>query len=84
MESEIPSDKVFGAKAAVGIEIPLLRRRAFLGFQGTFNYVQFPDENKLYIEEVKETAPSGFAQSPVSPRFNGDLFDVSAILGINF
>lgn len=84
MESEIPSDKVFGAKAAVGIEIPLLRRRAFLGFQGTFNYVQFPDENKLYIEEAKETEPDGFAQSPVSPRFNGDLFDVSAILGVNF
>lgn len=84
LEAEIPADKVFGAKAALGIEIPLLRRRAFLGFQGTFHYVQFPDENKRFIEETKPAAPSGFAQSPVSPNFDGDLFDISAIVGINF
>lgn len=84
LESEIPSDKVFGAKAALGIEIPLLRRRAFLGFQGAFHYVQFPDENKRFIDEEKPASPTGFAQSPVSPNFNGDLFDVSAIIGINF
>jgi len=84
LESEIPADKVFGAKVAVGIEIPLLRRRAFLGLQGAYNYVQFPDENKRFIEEANSGDPDGFSQSPVSPRFDGDLFDVSAIIGINF
>lgn len=80
----IEPDKVFGVKASVGIEIPLLRRRAYLGFQGSYHYVQFPDENKLFIEEEKAGAPEGIAQSPVSPRLNGDAFDVSAIIGINF
>lgn len=84
LEAEIPADNVFGAKAALGIEIPLLRRRAFLGFQGAFHYVQFPDENKHFIEEFKPADPDDFNQSPVSPNFNGDLFDVSAIIGINF
>lgn len=80
----IEPDKVVGLKTSVGIEVPLLRRRAFLGFQGTFHYVQFPDENKLFIEESKAAAPEGIAQSPVSPHLNGDAFDVSAIIGINF
>ncbi len=84
LEAEISPDQVFGAKAALGIEIPLLRRRAYIGFQGAFHYVQFPDENKRFIEEVKPSTASGFAQSPVSPNFNGDLFDVSTVVGINF
>lgn len=83
-ESTIEPDKVFGAKASLGIEIPLLRRRAFLGLQGTYYYVQFPDENKLFISEAKEGVDGGIANSPVSPRLNGDIFDVSAIVGINF
>ncbi len=81
---DIPPDKVVGLKTSVGIEIPLLRRRAFLGFQGTFHYVQFPDENKSFIEEAKDGVPNGLAQSPVKPRLNGDIFDVSALIGINF
>ncbi len=80
----IEPDKVFGLKITGGIEIPLLRRGAFLGFQGTYHYVQFPDENKLFIEEAKAGAPGDVAQSPVSPRLNGDSFDVSVIVGINF
>lgn len=82
-ESEITPDTVFGAKASLGIEIPLLRRQAYLGIQGTYYYVQFPDENKHFIEEAKST-PSGFAPSPVSPHLDGDMFDISTVLGINF
>ncbi len=79
-------DKVYGLKGSVGIEVPLLRRRAFLGFQATYYYVQFPDENNHFIEEAKSGLPDGqeTAKSPVSPSLNGDTFDVSAIIGINF
>lgn len=83
-ESEITPDTVFGAKASFGIEVPLLRRRAYLGFQGTYYYVQFPDENKLFIEEADASEPTGSAYRPVKPRLNGDLFDISAVIGINF
>lgn len=77
----IDPDLVYGAKASAGIEIPLLRRRAFLGLQGSYYYVQFPDENKGFIEEEN---PTGTSPSPVKPRLNGDTFDISMILGINF
>jgi hypothetical protein len=82
---EIDPDKVYGLKTSIGIEVPLLRRRAFLGFQATYYYVQFPDENKGFIEETKNTGTStSTAQSPISPHLNGDPFDISAIIGINF
>jgi hypothetical protein len=80
----VDPDLVYGAKASAGIEIPLLRRRAYLGLQFTYSYVQFPDENKHFIEEDDPTNPSGFKQSFVKPSLNGDMFDVSTILGINF
>lgn len=79
----IDPDRVVGLKSAVGIEIPLSRRRAYLGFQVAYNYVQFADENKHHIEETK----AGSAQpsfSPVSPHLDGDLYDVSTIIGVNF
>ena len=80
----IEPDKVYGLKGSIGIEIPLLRRRAFLGFQATYYYVQFPDENKHFIDEVTQGGPTETTPYPVSPSLNGDTFDVSAIIGINF
>ena len=77
----IDPDRVIGLKGALGIEIPLSRRRAYLGFQLAYNYVQFPDENKHFIDEVKNGEN---AQSPVSPSLNGDTYDFSTAIGINF
>lgn len=71
-------DRIFGFKAGAGIEIPLLKRKAYMGFQAVYRYVQFPDENKTDIEEG--TGPS----SPIKPRLNGDIFDLSILLGLNF
>lgn len=76
-------DNVAGFKAGLGLEVPLLRRRAYLGIQGSYHFVQFPDENKRFIEE----GSGGFGdppQRPVSPTLNGDLFDISTIIGVNF
>lgn len=68
-------DRIVGFKPGIGLEIPLMRRRAYLGVQAAYHIVQFPDENKLFIEDN--------GQNPVSP-LNGDLFDISTIIGINF
>jgi hypothetical protein len=72
------ADRVPGFKAGAGIEIPLLRRRAYLGFQATYRYVQFPDENKRFIEEGENNFP------PISPTLDGDIFELSFLLGTNF
>lgn len=79
----VPPDNVIGFKAGLGLEIPLLRHRAYLGFQGSYHYVQFPDENKHFIEEGSNGIGAP-ATNPVSPSLDGDIFDISAIIGINF
>lgn len=78
---EITPDQVIGFKLGTGIEIPLLRHRAYLGIQGTYHLVQFPDENKNGIQENKPGAPD---PSPISPTLNGDIFDLTLIIGVNF
>lgn len=77
-------DKVVGLKLSFGIEIPLFRRRSFLGFQGSFHYVQFPDENNHFIDEAKAGTNSDTSPLPVNPSLDGDLFDISATIGVNF
>ncbi len=74
-------DKVVGFKAAAGIEIPLLKRRAYLGLQTTYRYVQFPDENNEFIDEGGDGQP---LLRPVKPRLDGDIFELNIILGMNF
>lgn len=74
-------DRPIGFKLASGIEIPLMRHRAFLGLQLTYHYVQFPDENNDSIEEDKTPAP---VLSPVRPLLNGDIYELNTIIGVNF
>jgi hypothetical protein len=74
-------DKIVGFKLAGGIEIPLLKRRAYLGLQGTYRYVQFPDENNAFIDEGGENNPQ---PRPVKPRLDGDIYEINVILGMNF
>lgn len=74
-------DRVVGFKLAGGIEIPLLKRRAYLGLQGTYRYVQFPDENNAFIDEGGDLTP---VLRPVKPRLDGDIFELNVILGMNF
>ena len=74
-------DRPIGFKLATGIEIPLMRHRAYLGLQLTYHYVQFPDENNDSIEEDKTPVP---VLSPVRPRLNGDIYELNTIIGVNF
>lgn len=73
------SDQVWGLKLAGGIEIPLLKRSAYMGIQLAYRYVQFPDENKSFIEEDD----SGDTK-PIRPRLDGDFYDLSVMIGLNF
>lgn len=76
-------DKPVGFKMATGIEIPLMRHRAYLGLQATYHYVQFPDENNDRIEEIKTGQPEPVL-SPVRPRLNGDMYELITSIGVNF
>ncbi len=76
-------DKPVGFKFASGIEIPLMRHRAYLGLQVTYHFVQFPDENNDRIEEIKTGQPDPVL-SPVRPRLNGDMYELVTSIGVNF
>lgn len=76
-------DRPVGFKLASGIEIPLMRHRAYLGLQATYHYVQFPDENNDRIEEIKTGVPDPVL-SPVRPRLNGDIYELITSIGVNF
>jgi hypothetical protein len=68
-------DATMGVDAGAGVEIPIMRRKAFFGFQGTFHSVNFKDENSPI------TLPDGTVTT-ATPK--GDTFDFLAILGLNF
>lgn len=76
----VDPDKVWGVKAGGGIEIPILKRRGYLGIQAVFRYVQFPDENLGQIEEDD----SDGGTFPIKPRLDGDIFELNFAVGFNF
>ena len=74
-------DRVVGFKLGAGLEIPIMRRQAYFGTQVTYRYVQFPDENKTFIDEAAGD-PTGFR--PISPRLDGDIYEINLMVGLNF
>ena len=66
-------------KLGAGVEIPLLRKRMYLGFQGSFHYVNFPDEGS---EIPVKDGDGNQVSSRVQPR--GDILVFYSVLGINF
>lgn len=69
-------DAAIGIDMGAGIEIPLMRRKAFFGIQGTYHYVNFKDETSPMINPNSGT-PTG-----VVPK--GDTYDILGIIGMNF
>lgn len=67
-------DSALGFDAGVGIEIPLLRRKAYLGIQGIYHYVAFPDEGKEFISGTDRV------QTPLK----GDFINIMTMIGMNF
>lgn len=72
--SAFSKDSTMGFDAGLGLEIPMLRRKAYLGIQGTYHYVSFPDESKSFFQGT----------DLLSTKNDGDFFDVLFLLGMNF
>lgn len=70
-------DSTMGFDIGAGLEIPLMRKKAFLGLQGTYHYVQFNDENKSMIS-------TGGGQEKLDKNITGDFYSFLAIIGMNF
>lgn len=74
---DIPSrEATVGVNGGLGIEIPILRRKAFFGAQATYRYVNFKDENSPIVNNQTGT------NYGVKPQ--GDSFDILGILGMSF
>lgn len=72
-------DSTMGMELGAGLEVPLMRKKAYLGIQAMYHYVTFPDENKGYINE---SATSGSV--PLKNTVSGDIYDILLLLGLNF
>jgi hypothetical protein len=72
-------DSALSFDGGAGIEIPLLNNKMFLGLQGIYQFVNFPDENVEYtwLDDSDTRHGTGFY-----PK--GDMFNVALLLGVNF
>lgn len=71
--SESSRDSTMGVEAGAGLEIPMMRKRGFLGIQGTYHMVNFADESKAFINSER-----------LDQKLSGDYYDIMVILGMNF
>lgn len=67
-------DSTMGFDVGAGLEIPLMRKKAYLGIQGTYHYVNFSDENKSYVDGTEK----------LDKNLTGDFYNFLMILGMNF
>ena len=67
-------DSTMGFNLGAGLEIPLMRKKAYLGLQGVYHMVDFKDENSRYI--------GGGEYSILAP--SGDFYSFLVIIGMNF
>lgn len=67
-------DSTMGFDLGAGLEIPLMRKKAYLGIQGAYHYVNFSDENKSYVAGTEK----------LDKNLDGDFYDFLMILGMNF
>lgn len=70
-------DSTMGFNFGAGVEIPLMRKKAYLGLQAVYHYVNFGDENKMFI-------PNAGGTERLDKALEGDFYDFLAIIGMNF
>lgn len=80
--SEFGRDSTVGVDIGAGVEIPLMRKKAYLGLQTTFNFISFPDENKNIIIPGNTGNSADDVDSNVKPQ--GDIYNLNFIFGLNF
>ena len=66
----------WGLDIGAGIEIPMMKKKAYFGFQGIFHYVTFADSNSPFFL-------SDF-NSPSKGTQAGYPYDLLALVGVNF
>lgn len=69
-------DATMGLSIGGGLEIPIMRKKNFIGIQGVYRYFNFKDENKNVV------LPQ--SQITTGTKINGDSFDIVFLLGSNF
>jgi hypothetical protein len=69
-------EAVVGVNGGLGIEIPIMRRKGFVGAQATYRYINFKDENSPIVNATTGT------NYGIRPK--GDSFDLVGILGMSF
>lgn len=75
-DGSLGRDSTMGFNLGAGVEIPIVRKKSYLGFQATYRNFNFKDENQSVI--LPETlVDSGIKQS-------GDSIDFLGILGMSF
>jgi hypothetical protein len=66
----------WGLDLGAGVEIPVMRRKAYFGIQGIFHYVTFPDANTAqWLNDYG---------APATLTPSGYQYDLLALLGVNF
>jgi len=73
---DVAKDSTLGAEFGGGIEVPILRGQAFIGFQATYRYFNFVDETQNLVDPI--------ALLPTNVKPMGDSYDLNLVLGINF
>ncbi len=71
----VAKDSAWGFNGGLGIEIPIMRNKMFIGLQGAYQLINFADENK-YVRESDDVTRI------IKP--SGDSYTVLGILGSNF
>lgn len=67
-------DSTMGIDMGVGVEIPLMRKKAYLGLQAMYHHVNFNDSNKSYLQGTQK----------LEKNINGGIYDGLVIIGLNF
>lgn len=68
------SDATMGTDIGFGIEIPMMKKKSFLGVQATYHYVTFSDESKEFVA----------GNEKLDIKLSGDFVNLLFILGMNF
>jgi hypothetical protein len=68
-------DTAIGLNLGGGLEIPIMRRKSYLGLQGAYRFINFKDEGNTII------MPSG---NPSTAKPRGDSYDLLFLWGFNF
>ncbi|PIS11341.1 MAG: hypothetical protein COT73_04550 [Bdellovibrio sp. CG10_big_fil_rev_8_21_14_0_10_47_8] len=69
-------ESTVGMNFGLGVEVPIMRKKAYVGAQAVYHYINFKDEN---ANIVNQTTGVDYG---VKPR--GDAFDVLALIGLSF